>query len=397
MEELEVATLPAERAPQQREQQYAESVLDSEALGDLPLVTEPEETTGTGRRVGDREGPPSNLPYDFNSQDYREMEETIERETANDVDDAYDDDGAATPTGDVPPYVDEESSLLTPNVRWVDANWKQYTSGFLRENENDDLERDPSQDGRRVPDEPETHARPTSSSTPANPKSVPLEDLDAHLRESAKENERTLELGNQKLNEVQDKLAEKERKLTEARVVIQKLKDEIHEAKMSALKESSDVRSIAEEEVERLKTKLASKTDAMKERDLDVVRLESDLKAARRKSKQPPQEESGSELQQKLQAAVRKLKDRDRSHADMEEELEEKDDKISVLKKESTLAKTAMSMYEKRVDVLEENLKTACKRYDEEVKSRRIVEAAAKKASTSNPWPTRTSNCSENC
>ncbi|XP_033115240.1 tropomyosin-like [Anneissia japonica] len=64
----------------------------------------------------------------------------------------------------------------------------------------------------------------------------------------------------------------------------------------------------------------------------------------------------------------------------MEEELEEKDDKISVLKKESTLAKTAMSMYEKRVDVLEENLKTACKRYDEEVKSRRIVEAAAKKA-----------------
>ncbi|XP_033103133.1 tropomyosin-2-like, partial [Anneissia japonica] len=64
----------------------------------------------------------------------------------------------------------------------------------------------------------------------------------------------------------------------------------------------------------------------------------------------------------------------------MEEELEEKDDKISVLKKESTLAKAAMSMYEKRVDVLEENLKTACKRYDEEVKSRRIVEAAAKKA-----------------
>ncbi|XP_033096689.1 myosin-2 heavy chain-like [Anneissia japonica] len=149
---------------------------------------------------------------------------------------------------------------------------------------------------------------------------------------------------------------------------------------MSALRESSDVRSIAEEEVERLKTELASKTDALKERDLDVVRLESDLKAARRKSKQPPPEQSGLELQQKLQEAVRKLKDRERSHADLEEELEEKDDKISTLKKESTLAKTAMSMYEKRVDVLEENLKTACKRYDEEVKSRRIVEAAAKKA-----------------
>ncbi|XP_033112573.1 tropomyosin, muscle-like, partial [Anneissia japonica] len=149
---------------------------------------------------------------------------------------------------------------------------------------------------------------------------------------------------------------------------------------MSALRESSDVRSIAEEEVERLKTELASKTDALKEMDLDVVRLESDLKAARRKSKQPPPEESGLELQQKLQEAVRKLKDRERSHADLEEELEEKDNKISALKKESTLAKTAMSMYEKRVDVLEENLKTACKRYDEEVKSRRIVEAAAKKA-----------------
>ncbi|XP_033120867.1 tropomyosin-like, partial [Anneissia japonica] len=149
---------------------------------------------------------------------------------------------------------------------------------------------------------------------------------------------------------------------------------------MSALRESSDVRSIAEEEVERLKTELASKTDALKERDLDVVRLESDLKAARRKSMQPPPEESGLELQQKLQEAVRKLKDRERSHADLEEELEEKDDKISALKKESTLAKTAMSMYEKRVDVLEENLKTACKRYDEEVKNRRIVEAAVKKA-----------------
>ncbi|XP_033110427.1 tropomyosin-like [Anneissia japonica] len=149
---------------------------------------------------------------------------------------------------------------------------------------------------------------------------------------------------------------------------------------MSALKESSDVRSIAEEDVERLTTELASKTDALKERDLDVVRLESDLKAARRKSKQPPQEESGGELQQKLHEAVRKLKDRERSHADLEEELEEKEDKFSTLKKESTLAKTAMSMYEKRVDVLEENLKTACKRYDEEVKSRRIVEAAAKKA-----------------
>ncbi|XP_033122289.1 myosin-10-like [Anneissia japonica] len=149
---------------------------------------------------------------------------------------------------------------------------------------------------------------------------------------------------------------------------------------MSALKESSDVHSIAEEEVERLKIELASKTDALKERDLDVVRLESDLKAAKRKSEQPPPEESGLELQQKLQEAVRKLKDRERSHADLEEELEEKDDKISVLKKESTLAKTAMSMYEKRVDVLEENLKTACKRYDEEVKSRRIVEAAAKNA-----------------
>ncbi|XP_033113139.1 myosin-10-like, partial [Anneissia japonica] len=201
-----------------------------------------------------------------------------------------------------------------------------------------------------------------------------------HRRESAKENERTLELGNQKLNEVQDKLAEKERRFTEARVVIQKLKDEIHEAKMSALRESSDVRSIAEEEVESLKTELASKTDALKERVLDVVHLESDLKAARRKSKQTPQEESGGELQQKLQEAVRKLKDRERSQADMEEEFEEKDDKISELKKESTLAKTAMSMYEKRVDVLKENLKTACKRYDEEVKSRRIVEAAAKKA-----------------
>ncbi|XP_033107378.1 myosin-10-like [Anneissia japonica] len=149
---------------------------------------------------------------------------------------------------------------------------------------------------------------------------------------------------------------------------------------MSALRESSDVRSIAEEEVERLKTELASKTDALKERNLDVVRLKSDLKAARRKSKQPPPEESGLELQQKLQEAVRKLKDQEGSHADLEEELEEKDDKISALKKESTLAKTAMSMYEKRVDVLEENLKTACKRYDEEVKSRRIVEAAAKKA-----------------
>ncbi|XP_033095518.1 uncharacterized protein LOC117100078, partial [Anneissia japonica] len=380
-EELEIAPLPAERAPQQLEQQYAESVLDSEALGDLPVITEPEETTGTGRRVSDREGPPSNLPYDFNSQDYRDMEEIIEREAANEDDDAGDDGGAATPTGDLPPYADEESSLLTPNVRWVDADWKQYTSGFLRENENDDLEWDPSQDGRRFPDEPETHARPTSSSsTPATPKSVALEDLDAQRRESAKENERTLELGNQKLNEVQDKLAEKERELTEARVVIQKLKDEIHEAKMSALRESSDVRSIAEEDVERLKTELASKTDALKERDLDVVRLESDLKAARRKSKQPPPEESGLELQQKLQEAVRKLKDRERSHADLEEELEEKDDKISALKKESTLAKTAMSMYEKRVDVLEKNLKTACKRYDEEVKSRRIVEAAAKKA-----------------
>ncbi|XP_033102391.1 myosin heavy chain, clone 203-like [Anneissia japonica] len=155
-------------------------------------------------------------------------------------------------------------------------------------------------------------------------------------------------------------------------VFLQKLKDEIHEAKMSALKESSDVRSIAEEEVERLKTELASKTDALKERDLDVVRLESDVKAAR-KSKQPPQEESGGELQQKLQEAVRKLKDRERSHADMEEELEEKVDKISVLKKESTLAKTAVSMYEKRVDVLEENLKTACKRYDEEEERKTVM------------------------